>query len=382
MKTPFNKPFIAGRELDYIAQAVEEGNIGGDGRFTKLCSRLLEERFDISRVLLTPSCTAALEMAVTLCEIGPGDEVVMPSFTFVSTASAVARAGAVPVFVDIRRDTLNMDEDQLEAAISAKTRAILPVHYAGVGCEMDRIMQIAKAHGLRVVEDAAHGVAASYRGQALGSIGDLGTYSFHETKNYICGEGGALCINDPALVDRAEIIRDKGTDRQRFARGEVDKYTWVDIGSSYVPSEIVSAFLYAQLELLDPIAERRRLIYSRYAEWLAPLEEKGLCRLPGIPEECESNFHMFYVLLPDQAARDGLIAHLKQRGIHAVFHYVPLHSSPMGRRCGRTSGELRVTDEVSACLVRLPYFYEIEEAVQREVATQVGDFLQAWHGAA
>jgi dTDP-4-amino-4,6-dideoxygalactose transaminase len=351
MKTPFNKPFIAGRELDYIAQAVKEGNIGGDGRYTQLCSRLLEERFDIPRVLLTPSCTAALEMAVTLCEIEPGDEVIMPSFTFVSTASAVARAGAVPVFVDIRPDTLNMDEERVEAAISPKTRAILPVHYAGVGCEMERIASIARAHGLRVIEDAAHGVAASYRGQALGSIGDLGTYSFHETKNYICGEGGALCINDPTLIDRAEIIRDKGTNRQRFVRGEVDKYTWVDIGSSYVPSEIVSAFLYGQLELLDSIAERRRLIHARYAEWLAPLEEEGLCRLPRIPGECESNFHMFYVLLRDQASRDGLIAYLKERGIQAVF-------------------------------LRLPFFYEIGEDEQGEVAKQVGACLRAQRGAA
>ena len=377
MRIPFNKPFIAGRELDYIAQAVKEGNIGGDGRYTQLCSRLLERSFDIPRVLLTPSCTAALEMAVMLCEIGPGDEVIMPSFTFVSTASAVTRAGGVPVFVDIREDTLNLDETLIEAAITPRTRAILPVHYAGVGCEMERILEVARARGLRVIEDAAHGVAARYRGRALGAIGDLGTYSFHETKNYICGEGGALCINDPSLVARAEIIRDKGTNRQRFVRGEVDKYTWVDEGSSYVPSEIASAFLYGQLELLDPIAERRRQIYERYREWLTPFEDDGLCRLPRTPEACESNFHMFYLLLPDEAARNGLIEHLRERGLHAVFHYVPLHSSPMGRRCGRASGELSVTDDRSARLVRLPFFYEIGEEEQREVATEVGKYLRA-----
>lgn len=376
MITPFNKPFIVGRELDYIAQAVKDGNIGGDGRFTRLCSKVLEERFDIARVLLTPSCTAALEMAVMLCKIGPGDEVIVPSFTFVSTASAVAREGAVPVFVDIRADTLNIDEEQIEAAISPRTKAIIPVHYAGVGCEMDRITEVAATHGLRVIEDAAHGVTASFRGRALGSIGDLGTYSFHETKNYICGEGGALCINDPTLIERAEIIRDKGTDRQRFQRGQVDKYTWVDVGSSYVQSEIASAFLYGQLEMLDPIAERRQLIYSRYLEWLTPLEEEGLCRLPRIPEECKSNFHMFYLLLPDQGTRDGLIAHLKEHGFLAVFHYIPLHSSPMGLQVGRSADELPVTDKVSARLLRLPFFYEIEEETQREIAKQIAEYLR------
>lgn len=380
MTTPFNKPFVAGRELQYIAQAVKDGNIAGDGRFTQLCSKILEERFAIPRVLLTSSCTAALEMAAMLCELGPGDEVILPSYTFVSTASAVARAGATPVFVDIRRDTLNIDEQRIEEAITPRTRAIMPVHYAGVGCEMDRILGIAAAHGLRIIEDAAHGVTASYKGRALGSLGDLGTYSFHETKNYISGQGGALCINDPALVERAEIIRDKGTDRQRFARGEVDKYTWVDLGSSYVPSEIVSAFLYGQLEMLDSITERRRLIYNRYREGLAPLEEEGLCRLPRIPEGCESNFHMFYLVLRDRKARDALIAHLNVHGIHAVFHYVPLHSSPMGRRLGQTRGELPVTDEISARLLRLPFFYGIGETEQQEVAKQVADFLHSAPG--
>jgi dTDP-4-amino-4,6-dideoxygalactose transaminase len=380
MKIPFNKPFIAGRELEHIAQAVKDGNIGGDGQFTRSCSKLLEERFGISRVLLTPSCTAALEMAVMLCDLGPGDEVILPSFTFVSSASAVARVGAVPVFVDIRPDTLNLDEEQIEKAITPRTRAIMPVHYAGVGCEMERIGEIAATHGLRIIEDAAQGVAAFYRGRALGSIGDLGAFSFHETKNYIAGEGGALCINDPALSERAEIIRDKGTDRQRFARGEVDKYTWVDLGSSYVPSEIVSAFLYGQLELLDPIAERRRLIFNRYRKGLAPLAEAGLCRLPLIPEECESNFHMFYLLLSDHDTRDGLIAHLKAHGILAVFHYVPLHSSPMGRRLGFVDGELPVTDDLSGRLVRLPFFYEIEAEEQQQVVEQIARFLEAGRG--
>ncbi|MCA9110279.1 MAG: dTDP-4-amino-4,6-dideoxygalactose transaminase, partial [Planctomycetaceae bacterium] len=261
---PFNKPFIAGKELYYIAEAVTFGNIAGDGHFTKSCSRFFEERFRIPKVLMTPSCTAALEMAALLCDFEPGDEVIVPSYTFVSTVSAFVREGAKPVFVDIRPDTLNLDESKIEQAITEKTRAIVPVHYAGVGCEMDRIMEIAERHKLLVIEDAAQGVNASYKGRALGSIGHLGSFSFHETKNYICGEGGALCINDERFIERAEILRDKGTNRQRFFRGEVDKYTWVDVGSSYVPSEICSAFLYGQLELLDTIAERRKQIYASY----------------------------------------------------------------------------------------------------------------------
>jgi dTDP-4-amino-4,6-dideoxygalactose transaminase len=372
---PFNRPFIVGKELFYIAQAVTYGNIAGDGHFTQQCARLLEERFGIRKVLLTPSCTAALEMAAMLCDLGPSDEVILPSFTFVSTANAVVRLGARPVFVDIRADTLNMDEDAVERAVTSRTRAIFPVHYAGVGCEMDAILAIAARHGLRVLEDAAQGVNAFYRGKALGSLGALGAYSFHETKNYICGEGGALCINDPSLIERAEIIRDKGTNRKQFFRGAVDKYTWVDIGSSYVPSEICSAFLYAQLELLDAITERRRQIFETYERELRPLEEEGLLRLPRLPEECASNYHLFYILLADAATRDALMAHLRQDNILAVFHYVPLHSSPMGQKFGYRDGQFPVTEELSGRLLRLPFYYGLTEEEQGRVVGRVRDFF-------
>jgi dTDP-4-amino-4,6-dideoxygalactose transaminase len=377
MRIPFNKPFIAGKELYYIAQAVTLGNLAGDGHFTQECCRLLEQRFGIQRVLLTPSCTAALEMAAMLCDLGPGDEVIMPSFTFVSTANAVVRMGAKPVFVDIRSDTLNIDESRIEAAITPQTKAIWPVHYAGVGCDMDRIMALAKRHNLVVVEDAAQGVNAFYSGRALGSIGHLGCYSFHETKNYICGEGGALCINDPRFLERAEIIRDKGTNRQRYFRGEVDKYTWVEVGSSYVPSEICSAFLYGQLEMLDEIAQRRQRIYQVYRRHLKPLEAEGLLRLPITPEDCTSNYHMFYILLPDGKTHDALLAHLKAQGIYAVFHYVPLHASPMGAKFGYDSDSLPITVDHAARLLRLPFFHDISEPQQVEVAQSVGEFLRA-----
>jgi dTDP-4-amino-4,6-dideoxygalactose transaminase len=375
MQIPFNKPFIAGKELYYIAQAVTYGNIGGDGHFTKACSRLLENRFGIKKVLLTPSCTAALEMAAILCDLGPGDEVIMPSYTFVSTASAVVRTGARPVFVDIRADTLNLDETKIEEAITERTKAIFVVHYAGVACEMDRIMAIARGHNLVVVEDAAQGVNAFYNGRALGSIGHLGCYSFHETKNYICGEGGALCINDERFLERAEIIRDKGTNRQKFFRGEVDKYTWVDVGSSYVPSEICSAFLYGQLEMLDEIAVRRREIFQQYLRLLQPLEDEQLLRLPVVPDDCQTNYHMFYLLLPTTEQRDDLLTHLKSAGIHAVFHYVPLHTSPMGRTMGYGDGDLPTTEELAERLVRLPMWYEITPEVQVRVAQSIEDYL-------
>lgn len=372
---PFNKPFIAGKELYYIAQAVAEGNISGDGRFTQKCSRVLEERFGVLRALMTPSCTAALEMAAMLCALGPGDEVILPSFTFVSTANALVRLGARPVFVDIRPDTLNLDEALIEDAITERTKAIFPVHYAGVGCEMERIMAIAGKYDLWVVEDAAQGVNAFYNGKALGSIGDLGCYSFHETKNYICGEGGALCINDPELVERAEIIRDKGTNRKQFFRGLVDKYTWIDVGSSYVPSEICCAFLYAQLELFDDISARRRKVYQNYRRQLKPLEAEGLLRLPQIPEDCAGNYHMFYLLLPDRQTRDGLLAHLARRDIQAVFHYVPLHSSPMGRQFGRRAEELPVTNQVSDCLLRLPFYHDMSADDQAQVVEAIAAYL-------
>lgn len=378
-KIPFNKPFVAGKELYYIAQAVALGNIAADGYFTKACSQLFEERFGIGRVLMTPSCTSALEMAAILCDFQPGDEFLVPSYTFVSTVNAFIRVGARPVFIDIRPDTLNIDEELIEAAITARTRAIVPVHYAGVACAMDRIMGIARKHDLLVIEDAAQGVNAYYKDKPLGSIGPLGAYSFHETKNYICGEGGALCINDPRFIERAEIIRDKGTNRKQFFRGLVDKYTWVDVGSSYVPSEICCAFLYAQLELLDEIAARRRSSFEFYRQMLAPLEAEGLLRLPRIPEECRTNYHMFYILLNDRAARDGLLDHLKQQNITAVFHYIPLHSSPMGRKFGYTEDDLPVTNNLSGRLIRLPLYFEITEAEQTRVADGIYDFLGLGH---
>ncbi|MDZ4820847.1 MAG: dTDP-4-amino-4,6-dideoxygalactose transaminase [Planctomycetota bacterium] len=375
-RIPFNRPFVAGKELFYIAQAVTTGKLAGDGQFTKACAELMEREFNIEKVLMTPSCTAALEMAAMLCELQPGDEVILPSYTFVSTANAVVRLGVRPAFIDVRPDTLNMNEALIEAAITERTKAILPVHYAGVSCEMDRIMEIAAKHKLLVIEDAAQGVNASYHGRALGSIGQLGCYSFHETKNYICGEGGALCINDKSLTDRAEIIREKGTNRSRFFRGMVDKYTWVDVGSSYIPSEISSAFLFAQLELRDAIAQRRRDVYKFYQFHLQQLEQDGLVQLPTIPEGCQTNYHMFYMLMPSQEMRSELIAHLKQQGIMAVFHYVPLHTAPVGQQYGYRQGDLPVTEDLSDRLVRLPFYHDLTEADQMEVVTQVNAFMK------
>jgi dTDP-4-amino-4,6-dideoxygalactose transaminase len=374
-RIPFNRPFIAGKELFYIANAVTDGQIAADGIYTKRCSRFLEERFATNRALMTPSCTAALEMAAILCDLGPEDEVILPSYTFVSTASAVVRTGARPVFVDIRPDTLNLDETKIEEAVTPHTKAIVPVHYAGVGCEMDAILAIAEKYGLRVIEDAAQGVHAYYKGRALGSIGHLGAYSFHETKNYICGEGGALCVNDPTLVRRAEIIRDKGTNRQQFFRGEVDKYTWVDIGSSYVPSEISAAFLWAQFENLDVIAQRRQDVFERYHNALTPLETMGLLRVPRVPTECQTNCHMFYILLPTMEVRDQLMACLRTQGIQSVFHYVPLHSSPIGKKIGTAASELPVTTDLSGRLLRLPFYYELTPDEQSDVVGHISHFL-------
>ena len=375
-KIPFNKPFITGKEIEYIASAIADGSVAGDGHFTRSCARLLEERFGILRVLMTPSCTAALEMAAMLCGLKPGDEVIMPSFTFVSTANAVVRAGAKPVFVDVRADTLNIDESLIEGRISQSTRAIIPVHYAAVSCEMDHIMKLAARHNLTVIEDAAQGVNAFYNGRVLGSIGHLGAYSFHDTKNYISGEGGALCVNSPELVERAEIIREKGTNRSQFFRGEVDKYTWVDVGSSYVPAEIACAFLFAQLEATDEITSRRREVHQFYLENLAPLEERELLVIPKTPAGCEINYHMFYVLLGDGRTRDGLMAHLKQNGISAVFHYVPLHTSTMGKKFGYSEGDLPLTEDLSARLLRLPFYPDITRDEQMRVVSCVAEFLE------
>ena len=351
---PFNRPYMTGRELDYIAKAHANGHLSGDGPFTKRCNDWLERTTGARRALLTHSCTAALEMAALLLDLEPGDEVIMPSFTFVSTANAFVLRGAVPVFVDIRADTLNLDETLIEAAITPRTRAICVVHYAGVGCEMDAIAQIAARHGLAVVEDAAQGILATYRGRPLGSIGALGALSFHETKNLISGEGGALLVNDPRFIERAEIIREKGTNRSQFFRGEVDKYTWVDVGSSYLPSEILAAFLAAQIDEAERITRERLAIWDRYHAALAPLEAAGSLRRPVVPADCKHNAHMYYVLTQDLAERTRFIEALRNTGVHPVFHYVPLHSAPAGRRFGRTAGDLDATNDASDRLVRLP----------------------------
>jgi dTDP-4-amino-4,6-dideoxygalactose transaminase len=375
-RIPFNRPYVSGKELEYVSQAIGRGEIAADGRFSKGCTRIMQERFGIARALMMPSCTAGLEMAALLCDVQPGDEVIMPSYTFVSTANAFVRCGARPVFVDIRPDTLNLDESLVEAAITPRTKAIVPVHYAGVGCEMDELMQIAKKHRLLVVEDAAQGVHSYYKGRALGSIGDLSAYSFHDTKNYVCGEGGALTINNARLVERAEIIRDKGTNRQKFFRGEIDKYTWVDIGSSFLPAEVACAFLQAQLEQLDPILERRRSIHEGYAARLKPLEDAGLLRGPRAPAHCAQNYHMFYILLQNEKSREGLASFLRERGIQAVSHYVPLHLSPMGRKWGYEDGSLPVTEDLSARLLRLPLYFALTPAEQDEVSEGITEYLK------
>ena len=364
---PFNKPYMTGKELYYIAEAKFGNMLAGDGPFTKRCHRWIENKTDCSKALLTHSCTAALEMAALLLNIQPGDEVIMPSYTFVSTANAFVLRGGVPVFVDIREDTLNLDENLIEAAITARTRAIVPVHYAGVACEMDKIMAIARCHGLKVVEDAAQGVMSSYKGHALGSIGDFGAFSFHETKNVISGEGGALLVNKPDLASRAEIIREKGTDRSRFFRGEVDKYTWQEVGSSFLPGELIAAFLCAQLEEADAITARRLESWECYHTKLQRLEAKGVLRRPLIPVDCQHNAHMYYVLLAPHINRQAVLGELKRNNIHAVFHYVPLHSSPAGQRYGMVHGDLNVTNSMSERLLRLPLWVGLTEQQQDRI---------------
>src|SRR5208282_1886557 len=374
-KIPFNKPFIAGKELFYIAQAVIENNhTSGDGPFTKKCQAWLEERLGCRKVLLTHSCTAALEMSAILADIEPGDEIIMPSYTFVSTASSFVLRGGVPVFIDIRPDTLNINENMIEAALTARTRAILPVHYAGISCEMDIIMDIAGRHNLFVIEDAAQGIMSTYKGRPLGSIGHFGACSFHETKNIISGEGGALLINDEKFVERAEIIREKGTNRSKFFRGQVDKYTWVDVGSSYLPSDIIAAFLYAQMENADQIIAKRNLLYALYMEDLRPLAEKGYIQLPFILNDCCSNGHIFYIITRSLKERTELAQFLKDQDIMAVFHYVPLHSSPAGKLYGRTNGTLEVTERVSDCLLRLPLYYEMRDNDVHSVTGEIRNF--------
>ena len=371
---PFNKPFICGNELSYINQAVQQGHISGEGHFTKQCNYLLEQTLNVRRVLLTTSCTHALEMAALLLDIRPEDEVIVPSFTFVSTINAFILRGIRPVFVDIRPDTLNMDEAQIERLITSRTKAIVLVHYAGVGCEMDVIMEIAGRHGIAVVEDNAHGLFGKYKGKFLGTFGCLATQSFHETKNFTCGEGGALLINDPQYIERAEIIREKGTNRSRFFRGEVDKYTWVDIGSSYLPSDMLAAFLYAQLECREQIQAKRRKIWEYYESHLQDWAKNQGVRLPIVPAHCEQPYHMFYLLLPSLEQRQALIAHLRAQSILAVFHYLPLHLSQMGQRFGGKPGDCPVTEEVSDRLLRLPFYNGLTEDEQARVVEAICKF--------
>jgi dTDP-4-amino-4,6-dideoxygalactose transaminase len=365
---PFNKPTLTGDEFAYISMAIKnELHISGDGAYTKKCHALLEQMLGVSKALLTTSCTHALEMAAILLDVHEGDEVIVPSFTFVSTVNAFVLRGARPVFADVRPDTLNLDECRLEALITPRTKAIVPVHYAGVACEMDVIMEVADRHGVAVVEDNAHGLLAKYRGRYTGTFGVMATQSFHETKNFTSGEGGALLINSPALIERAEIIREKGTNRSRFFRGQVDKYTWVDIGSSYLPSDILAAYLYAQFENRETIQSKRAVIWKRYHEHLSDWAQENGVRLPTVPNHCEQAYHMFYIILPSLEVRTRLIAYLKHLGIQAVFHYLPLHTSDMGRRYGFQPGDCPVTEEMSDRLLRLPFYNSMTAEEQMRV---------------
>jgi len=375
----FNKPYMTGHELECIAKAHANGHLSGDGSFTKKCHAWLEERMGVKKALLTHSCTAALEMTAILADIQPGDEVIMPSYTFVSTANAFVLRGAVPVFVDIRQDTLNMDETLVEAAITPRTKAIVPVHYAGVACEMDVIMDIARRHKLLVIEDAAHGIMSSFKGQPLGAIGHLGVYSFHETKNIMAGEGGALLVNDKRFIERAEIICKKGTNRNQFFRGEVDKYTWVDIGSSYLPGEVIAAFLWAQMQEAETITNMRLSIWQKYHDSLGFLETAGMLRRPIVPKDCQHNAHMYYVLLTQGIDRPTILDEFKRNNIGAVFHYVPLHSSPAGQRYGRAHGELAITDSVSERLIRLPLWVGLTATQQELVVETLARALRRKH---
>jgi dTDP-4-amino-4,6-dideoxygalactose transaminase len=373
-RIPFNRPCLAGNEYNYIAQAIANGHASGDGPFTRKCHEWLERELGVPRVLLTTSCTHALEMAALLLDCGPDDEVIVPAFTFVSTANAFALRGARLVFADIRPDTLNLDERQLESLITPRTKAIVVVHYAGVACEMEPILALAARHGVRVVEDNAHGLFSTYQGRYTGTFGCLATQSFHETKNFTCGEGGALVINDRDLIERALIIREKGTNRNRFFRGEVDKYTWVDVGSSYLPSDLLAAFLYAQLEARASVQAKRRLVWERYHELLSGWARGNGVVLPVIPQDCEQSYHMFYLLLPSVEQRAALIAHLKAKSILSVFHYTPLHLSEAGRKFAARPSHCRVTEDISERLLRLPFYNDLSEADQDLVTTAVKSF--------
>jgi dTDP-4-amino-4,6-dideoxygalactose transaminase len=371
----FNRPYLTGRERDYIDQVLESRRLAGDGPFSQRCQTLMQQRFGATSVQLTTSGTSALEVAALLCDLAPGDEVILPSYTFSSTANAFWLRGAKLKFIDVRRDTLNIDEAQIEAAVGTRTRAIAAVHYAGVGCEMDSIMAVASKHGLTVVEDAAQGVNATYRGRYLGTIGHMGCYSFHESKNFVAGEGGAFLTNNARLAERAEIMREKGTNRSQFFRGEVDKYTWIDIGSSYIASDLLAAVLLAQLEAMDEITALRRRAYDRYSTGLAPLVDAGTIEVQSIPPHCASNFHLFYLLAESLQTRTRLIDHLKQRGIPALFHYVPLHTSPVGHRMGYRAGMLPVTEDCAERLVRLPLYAGLRDDEVDRVAEEVRRFF-------
>ena len=372
----FNVPPFTGKEMEYMRECVENQKICGDGGYTRKCNEWFEEKTGTEKCLLTTSCTHALELAALLADIKPGDEVILPSFTFVSTADAFVLRGAVPVFVDIRPDTMNIDENLIEAAITEKTRAIAPVHYAGVSCEMDKIMELAEKYNLVVIEDAAQGVMSTYKGKPLGTIGDYGCYSFHETKNYSMGEGGALLIQDPDKIEDAEIIREKGTNRSKFYRGQIDKYTWVNYGSSYLPSDMNAAYLYAQLELAEEINNKRLACWDRYYENLKPLAEESRIELPVIPEGCVHNAHMFYIKSADLEERTALIDYLKERQVHSVFHYIPLHSAPAGLKFGRFHGEDKYTTKESERLLRLPMYYELTLEQVDYICEQVKSFYQ------
>jgi dTDP-4-amino-4,6-dideoxygalactose transaminase len=374
---PFNLPGLAGREAEYVAQVMAQGRIAGDGPFTQRCEEYLETELGVAKVLLTTSCTSALEMCALLLDVRPGDEVIMPAFTFVSTANAFVLRGARPVFADVRADTLNIDPAEVERLITPRTRAIVVVHYAGVGCDMDSITEVAGRHGIPVIEDNAHGLFGRYKGRSLGTFGALATLSFHETKNFTCGEGGALLLNEALLIDRAEIIREKGTDRSRFFRGQIDKYTWVDLGSSYLPSDLLAAMLFGQLECRDRIQNLRRLIWERYDEALREWAGDGGVVLPLVPPWCEQTYHMFYMLLPDLENRQRLLAHLRGRQISGAFHYVPLHLSRMGRRWGGKKGQLPVSETVSDRILRLPFYNHLSEADQERVLEAVTEYRVA-----
>ena len=374
MAVDFNRPVPVGRELEYIGQALESGHISGDGPFTKRCHALLQQALGVPQVLLTTSCTHALDMSAMLLRIQPGDEVIIPDFTFVSTVNAFVLRGAKPVFVDVRPDTLNLDETRLESALSSRTKAIVPVHYAGVACEMDRILELAKPRGIAVVEDNAHGLFGKYKGRYLGTFGALAAQSFHETKNFSCGEGGALVINDGGLIERAEIIREKGTNRSRFFRGQIDKYTWVDLGSSYLPSDILAAYLYGQLEQRERIQNHRRNVWNTYAIGLKAWAAHHEVQLPIVPEHCEQSYHMFYMLMPNLDLRQRLIGYLRDRGIYTVFHYLPLHLSDMGRNFGGRPGDCPVTERVSDQLVRLPFHNVLTGDEQEQVIEAISEF--------